>query len=91
MKQYNLTPLAEEWFTAQFDALVENKQDNARHVEFDVRAFTRFVIHYINDYHARHNWSQEVQKTPSIVHYQERQIYRILGKTSKNDFLTKCQ
>lgn len=83
MKHYNLTPLAQEWFVAQFDALVDNKQDNARHVEFDVRAFTRFVIHYINDYHARHNWSQEVQKTASIVHYQERQIYRILGKTSK--------
>lgn len=64
MKQYNLTPLAEEWFTAQFDALVENKQDNARHVEFDVRAFTRFVIHYINDYHARHNWSRKYKKQP---------------------------
>lgn len=83
MNKFNLTPLAEEWFVAQFDALVNDCPQNARLTEFDVRQFTRFVIRYINDYHARRGWSHEAQKTATIVHYQERQIYRLLQKSPK--------
>lgn len=81
MNQFDLTSLAEEWFVSQFDAKVNGKVKNVALIEFDLRKFVLFVIRYINDYHAKHRWKHEAQRTANIVHYQERQIYRILRKS----------
>ena len=87
MKTYNLTPLAEEWFVAQFDALVNNNAEQLNPLEFDVREFERFVVRYVYDYQLTHQWyscGEIARMTAKICHYEERQIRRIIrGATKK--------
>lgn len=80
MKNYNLTQQAKEWFVAMFEQLAENDEKMTAKIEFDLKEFVRFVIHYIYDYQAKRQWSHISQITAKITGYEERQMRRLAKK-----------
>ena len=43
----NLNPLAEEWFVNQFDGFINGDEKRIKHITFDVKEFTAFVINHV--------------------------------------------
>ena len=71
---FDLTPIAEDWFVNQFDGFVQGEEKRITHFEFDVRAFLRFVIRFVLDYQFKRQWGTVTIITSKMLHYDDRSI-----------------
>lgn len=81
IKDLDLTPLAEEWFVLHFGEFVNDDEKMRSHIEFDVKAFTRFVINHVYEYQYDRQWGEVTIHTARIVHYDDRSIRKFRKRT----------
>lgn len=71
---YDLTPLAEDWFVEQFEQFVQGNEKRITHFKFDVRAFLRFVLRFVLDYQLKRQWGTVTIITAKMLNYDDRSI-----------------
>ena len=81
---FDLTQLAQQWFSELFDAFVDNQPESLDYIIFDIRVFTRFVIRYVYDYQLKHQWANITIHTSHIVRYDDRSIRKIRNHKFKS-------
>ena len=77
----NLTPLAEEWFVEQFEQFVQGDEKRIKHITFDVKEFTAFVINHVYQYQYDRQWGTVTINTARIVKYDDRSIRKFRKRT----------
>lgn len=84
MKNLDLTPLAKEWFVAQFNAFVDDDVEKVDHFHFDARDFVLFVVTFVYDFlHDRH-FRHATRDTGYALHYEPRSVNKIIKNRAKN-------
>ena len=81
IQDFDLTPLAEQWFVLHFNQFVNDDEERRDHIYFDVKAFTRFVISHIYEYQYSRQWGAVTIHTAKIVHYDDRSIRKFRNRT----------
>ena len=77
----DLTPLAEEWFEEQFEQFVQSEEIRIKHITFDVKEFTTFVIDHVYRYQYDRQWGTVTINTARIVKYDDRSIRKFRKRT----------
>lgn len=74
IQDFDLTPIAEDWFVEQFEQYVQGKEERVSHFKFDIRSFLRFVIRFVLDYQIMRQWGNITITTARMCGYDDRSI-----------------
>ena len=81
IQDFDLNPIAEDWFVEQFEQFVQGDEKRVAHFRFDVKAYTAFVITHVYEYQYNRQWGTVTSNTANIVNYDARSIRKFRKRT----------